>query len=112
MNPLLLYATMMGIWVGLLTLPVKAEPVLIRKGYICDTLDQLTDALSQVTPTDQQLPDVDGCGHLQRPMPATVEPLHVLTTDRFEVGLVRLTFPPPLGVQYSYAAWRPRLPEL
>lgn len=109
MNPLLLYATMMGILLGSVS---WADSMLIRKGYICNTLDELTDALSQVTPDDKQLPDVDGCGYLQQPMPAVVERLNVLTTEHFEVGLVRLTFPPPLGVQYSYAVWRPRPPEL
>ena len=109
MNPLLLYVTLLGILIGSMTL---AEPMIIRKGYICDTLDQLTDALSQVTPTDQTLPDVEGCGYLQQPMPAVVEPLHVLTTEYMEVAVVRLTFPPPLGIQYSYVAWQPRPPEL
>lgn len=109
MNPLLLYVTLLGILIGSIT---QAEQVFVRKAYICDTLEQLTDALSQVTPADQQLPDVEGCGYLMQPMPAVVEPLHVLTTEQFEVALAKLTFPPPLGVQYSYLAFRPRPPEL
>jgi hypothetical protein len=77
------------------------EMQLINRAFICDTLEQLTEALD-----NGQLGGVEGCGFLTRPAPALVEKLGSYETDYGTFTLVRLTFP-QLGVQYGFSSFEP-----
>jgi hypothetical protein len=72
---------------------------------ICDTEEQMEAHLLMLEASGK-MPEVEGCGFVQRPVPAIMAPIRDLSFTRFTVTIVQIVFPLPLGVQYGYTNFR------
>lgn len=76
-------------------------PRFIAKGMICDEIEQVIESMENVQRSSKEIPLADGCGFIQRPVYAIIEPLHSFESRYASFRIIKLDLG-PLGIQYGY----------
>ena len=90
-----------------------ARPGSMSKGLLCDTVEQVIEAVDGVTATQATFNEVEGCGMFVAPVrvPVDVTILARHETD-FAIFTIARFILPGLGVQYGYVGVEVKEPKL
>lgn len=89
----------------------KSKTIVVNRGLICDTVEQLTAAVEGVRPMQSSFNEVEGCGHVVGMVRATITPLATYETEHATFLIGRLDFHNQIGTQYGYLGYTLKEPS-
>ena len=86
-----------------------AKPMLVNKGMLCDTQEQLQVLLTEISLAAGKMPKElpEGCGMFspEQPIPMLLQPVEWYVTPMADVLITRFVHPPSHWVQWGWAGY-------